>query len=107
MRFYRDLIIYFDLDDLKGKSNGSIKLEIKDFVKELSQEDSNKEEYTFVGQCAYCMKSTYNYFHRISIDEKLNNPYSICSTMFGHRSEYGKNNQANFIIIFIIKLNLF
>lgn len=91
MRFFRDLIIYFDLDDLNGSNNVLIKMELKSFIVSLNENDRKKEEYTFNGKCAFCMMSNFIYFHRISWSEKLKNPYSNCSVIFGHRFEHGEN----------------
>lgn len=96
-RLFRTLIIHFDVNDIRGGKSGEdaglIEIELKNFVSELTNRDLNKEDYTFNGKCAFCQMCDFNYYHRISLEEKLNNGYSNCVMLLGIRYQHGESQE--------------
>lgn len=87
MRIFSHLMAYFDLDDLSGQN--AIEIELEKFLSPLTENDLKKEEYTFIGKCCFCQMSDYNYYHPISLPDKLNQPYSKSAMILGVRHQPG------------------
>lgn len=68
-----------------------IEIELKNFTAMLSTDDKRKEEYAFFSKCAFCQIKDFNYTTPVSISQKLESKYSICSMQLASKLDYGSN----------------